>query len=225
VEVSKKADDEASKKAEDEVSEPPLLHTDVAKSSHNNVANSKFASDLKPLQRTIDQPPRYPQFKYRKLPLNYYYEGRHNAILPQDQQPPDESWMHEYIYCTADVLSHRKRGHRKQEDVTTPVTPSHSRCSIFRRTSITDAPSPLTPDESWMCEYIYCTAGVLHAEVLGAIVTSVDDGDVAKDQGLCQRVHGATTALHAMAVGCVENLSDAVDQAEQSRTKVTGVLC
>ena len=77
-----------------------------------------------------------------------------------------------------------------------------------------------------MCEYIYCTAGVLHAEVLGAHVTSVDDGDVAKDQGLCQRVHGATTALHAMAGGSVENLSDdAVHQAEHLPTKVTGVLC
>ena len=80
-----------------------------------------------------------------------------------------------------------------------------------------------------MREYIYCTAGVLHAQVLGAIVTSVDDGDVG-DQGLCQRVHGtttagATTALHAMAEGCVENLSDAVDQAEHLPTKVTGVLC
>ena len=209
---------EVSKKAEDEASEPPLLHTDVTKLSRNNVANSKFASDLMTPQKIIDQPPRYPRFKYRKLPLNYYYEGGDDAILAQDQQqPPDESWLHEYIYCTADVLLHRK--------LRTPVTPSHSRCSIFRRTSITDTPSPLTPDESWMCEYIYCTAGVLHAEVLGAIVTSVDDGDVAKDQGLCQRVHGATTALHAMAGGCVENLSDAVDQAEQSRTKVTGVLC
>ena len=75
-----------------------------------------------------------------------------------------------------------------------------------------------------MREYIYCTAGVLHAQILGAIVTSVDDVDVG-DQGLCQRIHGATTALHAMAEGCVENLSDAVDQAEHLPTKVTGVLC
>jgi hypothetical protein len=76
-----------------------------------------------------------------------------------------------------------------------------------------------------MCEYIYCTAGVLHAQVLGAIVTSVDDGDDGKDLGLCQRAHAATTALHAMAGGCVENVSDAVDQAQQLPTKVTGVLC
>ena len=125
-----------SKKAEDEASEPPLLHTDVTKLSHNNVTNSKFASDLMPVQKIIDQPPRYSRFKYRTLPLSYYYEGRHDAILPQDQQPPDESWMHDYIYCTADVLLHRR--------LRTPVTPSHSRCSAFRRTSITDAPSPLT---------------------------------------------------------------------------------
>jgi hypothetical protein len=58
-----------------------------------------------PLQKTakiMDPPPRYPgfnpQFKYRTLPLIYYYEGCHNTIVSLPLVRADESWMDEYIY-------------------------------------------------------------------------------------------------------------------------------
>ena len=60
---------------------------------------------------------------------------------------------------------------------------------------------------------------VLHRKLLGAIVSSVDDGDVA----VALRAHGATTALD-IAVACVEHLNDATDQAEHLPTKFTGGL-
>ena len=97
--VSKKA------RHEGEAFEPPLFHTNVAKSSHNKVASPLLASELMPLQQTAkitDLLPRYPgfnpQFKYLTLPLIYNYEGCHNTIVSLPLVRPDEPRMDEYIY-------------------------------------------------------------------------------------------------------------------------------